>query len=183
MGLTTLASELNPVACTVLQATLDYPLRFGHSLIPDITRWGNRIDEICRENLSDYFPAQKNEQILDYIWARTVPCPTTGKPVPLAPNWWLRRQPDKAVAAHMLPCEESWNECKFEIVRGRQADLERRYAPSQGTIRRGNAVSPWSGDPIPGDYIKQMAQTVGMGAQILALCVSPGRGRDYRPTY
>ena len=180
LGLPTWANELNPVACTVLEATLDYPLRFGALLIQDILDWGNRIDESCRENLSDYFPARKDEQILDYIWARTVPCPTTGKPVPLSPNWWLKRETADSVAAHMLPCEEDWEECRFEIVRGRQADLEKRYAPSQGTIRRGNAVSPWSGDPVPGDYIKQVAQSGGMGAQLFALCTSPGRGRDYR---
>ena len=180
LGLPTWANELNPVACTVLEATLDYPLRFGALLIQDILDWGNRIDESCRENLSDYFPARKDEQILDYIWARTVPCPTTGKPIPLSPNWWLKREPADSVAVRMLPCEEDWEECRFEIVRGRQADLEKQYAPSQGTIRRGNAVSPWSGDPVPGDYIKQVAQSSGMRAQLFALCVSPGRGRDYR---
>ena len=80
----------------------------------------------------------------------------------------------------MLPCEENWEECRFEIVRGSQSDLEKQYAPSQGTIRRGNAVSPWTGDPVPGDYIKQVAQSGGMGAQLFALCTTPGRGRDYR---
>ena len=180
LGLSTWANELNPVACIVLQATLDYPIRFGTQLIQDIVEWGNRIDEVCRERLADYFPARKDEQILDYIWMHTVPCPTTGKPVPLSPNWWLKRDTADSVAAYMLPCRDAWDECRFEIVRGRQADLEKQYSPSQGTIRRGNAVSPWSGDPVPSDYIKQVAQSDGMGAQLLALCISPGRGRDYR---
>ena len=66
------------------------------------------------------------------------------------------------------------------MVRGRQADLEERYSPSQGTIRRGNAVSPWSGDPVPGDYIKQIAQAGEMGSQLFAVCVDQGSGRDFR---
>ena len=84
------------------------------------------------------------------------------------------------MAVHLLPCEDEWDECRFEIVRGRQADLEKLYAPSQGTIRRGNAVSPWSGDPVPGDYIKQVSQTEGMGSLLFALCVNRGSGRDFR---
>ena len=180
LGLSTHANELNPVACVVLQSTLDYPLRFGTILIQDIMDWGHRIEEECREKLSEYFPTRKGEQILDYIWARTVPCPTTGKSVPLSPNWWLRRQTRDSVAVHMLPCQEDWDECKFEIARGRLSELESRYAPSQGTIRRGNAVSPWSGDPVPGNYIKQVAQSGGMGAQLFALCISQGSGRDFR---
>ncbi len=180
LGLTTLAGELNPVACTVLKATLDYPLNFGTSLIEDIVKWGTRLEEYCYESLLKFFPAQQGERILDYTWARTVPCPTTGKPVPLSPNWWLRKQTADSVAVNILPCEPDWNECRFEIVRGRQADLESLYAPGQGTIARGNAVSPWSGDPVPGDYIKKVAQRDGMGAQLFALCVDRGQGRDFR---
>ena len=180
LGLPTGANELNPVACAVLQGTLDYPLRYGTDLISDIREWGKRIDEVCRKHLAGCFPARKDEQILDYIWARTVPDPSTGKPIPLSPNWWLKRDTADSVAARMLPCEDDWEECRFEIVRGSQSDLEKQYAPSQGTIRRGNAVSPWTGDPVPGDYIKQVAQSGGMGAQLFALCTSPGRGRDYR---
>lgn len=180
LGLPTWANELNPVACVVLQATLDYPLRFGEDLIQDILNWGKQIDEVCREQLAEYYPAEEEEQILDYIWARTVPDPSTGKPIPLSPSWWLRRKTADSVAVHMLPCEEDWEKCRFEIVRGRQADLEKQYAPSQGTIRRGNAVSPWTGDPVPGDYIKKAARSGGMGAQLFAICTSTGRGRDYR---
>ena len=180
LGLPTGANELNPVACAVLQGTLDYPLRYGTDLISDIREWGKHIDEVCRKHLAGCFPARNDEQILDYIWARTVPDPSTGKPIPLSPNWWLKRDTADSVAARMLPCEADWEECRFAIVRGRQSDLEKQYAPSQGTIRRGNAVSPWTGDPVPGDYIKQVAQSGGMGAQLFALCTSPGRGRDYR---
>ena len=185
LGLTTLAGEFNPVACTILKGTLDYPLTFGTSLVSDIQEWGNRIRDEGIERLSEYFPQPTStETVMSYLWARTVPCPTTGKPVPLSPNWWLRRQTADSVAAHMLPCESDWEECRFEIVRGRQADLETRYAPSMGTIARGNAISPWSGDPVPGDYIKQVAQRDGMGAQLFALCVNRGDGRDFRlPTH
>ena len=180
LGLPTLANELNPVASVVLDATVRYPVTFGTSLVDGIAKWADRWGALIEEKLNGNYPLPAGENALGYIWARTVPCPTTGKPVPLSPNWWLRRQATNSVAAHMLPCEEDWEECRFEIVRGRQADLEERYAPSQGTIRRGNAVSPWSGDPVPGDYIKQVAQSGGMGAQLFALCVNRGRGRDFR---
>jgi len=180
MGFRTIANELNPVASTVLEATVQYPLKYGHELVDDIHTWADRWGTLIEQKLEGLFPLQENESIRGYIWARTVPCPTTGKPIPLSPNWWLRRKTADSVAVHMLPCEADWNECRFEIVQGRQAELEELYAPSQGTIRRGNAVSPWSGDPVPGDYIKKTAQSRGMGAQLFALCVDRGSGREYR---
>ena len=183
MGFHTIANELNPVASTVMEATVRYPLEHGHGLIDDIHRWSSKWGDLIEQRLKGFYPLQGNENVLGYIWARTVPCPTTSKPIPLSPNWWLRRKTGDSVAVNMLPCEDDWNECRFEIVRGRQADLETLYAPSQGTIRRGNAVSPWSGDPVPGDYIKQVAKSGGMGAQLFALCVNRGRGAGLPPAH
>ena len=180
LGLPTIANELNPVASVVLEATVRYPLIYGTALIDDIHRWADRWGDLIEERLDGFYPLPAIENAFGYLWARTVPCPTTGKPVPLSPNWWLRRQAADSVAVNMLPCENDWEECRFEIVRGRQADLETRYAPSMGTIARGNAISPWSGDPVPGDYIKQVAQSEGMGAQLFALCVNRGGGREFR---
>ena len=184
MGLPTVAGELNPVACFVLDATLRLPLEFGRSLADDISKWGGVWLERAAAKLEPYYSQPFTDGIaMARIWARTVPCPTTGKPIPLSPNWWLRRQAGDAVAVHVLPCQEDWDECRFEIVRGRQADLEKRYAPSQGTIRRGNAVSPWSGDPVPSDYIKQMAQAGEMGEQLFAIEVVRGKSRDFEPPH
>ena len=180
LGLQTIANDLNPVAATILEATVRHPLDHGHGLVNEIHRWADKWGDLIEQRLEGFYPLPDNENALGYIWARTVPCPTTGKPIPLSPNWWLRRKGGISVAAHMLPCEDDWNECKFEIVRGSQDELEKRYAPSQGTVRGGNAVSPWSGDPVHGDYIKQMAQSGNMGAQLFALCVDRGSGKDFR---
>jgi adenine-specific DNA methylase len=183
LGFPVIAGELNPVACVVLEATVDYPLKYGRELIDDIQawadRWGNRIEE----RLRGLYPLPSNENVIGYLWARTVPCPTTGKPVPLSPNWWLRRPKganEEAVAVYLLPTEPGWDMCQFELVRGPKHRLEEKYTPDQGTVRRGNAISPWTGDPIPGDYIKKVAQEGRMGAQLYALCVDRGRGREFR---
>ena len=184
MGLPTVASELNPVACLVLDATLRLPLEFGPALAADISKWGRLWLDRATAKLEPYYSQPYSDGIaMARVWARTVPCPTTGKPIPLSPNWWLRRQAGDAVAIHMLPCQDDWAECRFEIVRGSQSDLEQRYAPSQGTIRRGNAVSPWSGDPVPGDYIKQVAQSKGMGEQLVTIEVVRGKSRGYEPPH
>ena len=90
-GFKTIANELNPVALTILKATLDYPARYGPALSEDIKKWGNIWAKGVQERLKEYFPKQENENIYAYLWARTVACPTTGKPVPLSPNWWLKK--------------------------------------------------------------------------------------------
>lgn len=175
-GFTTLANELNPVASLVLTATLDYPSRFGPVLAEDIGRYAAQIAERVKDRLDPFFPRQEGESIFAYFWARTVACPSTGKPVPLSPNWWLQKG-NKPVAVRLL-CQSDWSECRFEILHG-QAAL--RSEPDEGTIRRGVAISPWTGESIDGDYIKREAQAGRMGNQLFTVAVKTPRGLAFRP--
>jgi len=176
-GLRVLAGELNPVAYVVLLATVDYPARFGESLIRDIERFGKAWGDRVRERLAPFFPSQPREQVLAYLWARTVACPYTGKPVPLSPNWWLRSKDEPVVAVRLI-ADDKDDSCRFEIVRGRAARAAR---PERGTVAGGEGISPWTGDPIPEDYIKAEAQAGRMGAQLYAVVIQTAQGKkDFR---
>lgn len=175
-GFTTIANDLNPVAATILKATLDYPARFGPALADDIKRWGDIWARRVKEKLADYFPKQGNESIFAYLWARTVACPTTGKPVPLSPNWWLSKGSEPA--AVKLIAEPHQDAPQFIIVRGEAA---KKAKPDEGTVSRGNGRSPWTGETISGDYIKAEAQAGRMGQLLYAIAIKkPGSGFDFR---
>jgi adenine-specific DNA methylase len=179
-GLTVHANELNPIASIILKATLDYPARFGLSLVEDIRKYGKIWCERVRDRLKPFYsphPPTPDGSLKGgiYLWARTVACPATGKPVPLSPNWWLRKGNDPM--AVRLIADPKADRGRFEIVRGRTAC--ERAKPDNGTIKRGSAVSPWTGDPIDGDYIKAEAQAGRMGQQLYAVEVYKGYS-DYR---
>jgi len=174
-GFTVLANELNPVASVILKATLDYPARFGLDLADDIRRWGDVWAKRVEERLADFFPRQPGENIFAYLWARTVACPATGKPVPLSPNWWLSKK--KTPVAARLLTDPAWDEPRFEIVRGDAIGFD----PAEGTVKRGVGRSPWTGDAIDGDYIKREAQAGRMGQMLYAVAVKRRGGFDFRP--
>jgi putative DNA methylase len=173
-GFTVLANELNPVASVILQATLDYPARFGPSLADDIRKWGDAWSRRVEEQLSDFFPHQQGESIFAYLWARTVACPTTGKPVPLSPNWWLSKK-EEPVAMRLL-IAPAWDKPGFEIVRGDEID----FNPDEGTVSRGVGRSPWTGEVVDGDYIKREAQAGRMGQVLYAVAIKQPGGIDFR---
>ena len=175
-GFTTLADELNPVASLILTATLDYPARYGREFAQLIDRYGRQVGARVEKRLADYYPRRAGESILAYVWARTVACPQTGKPVPLSPNWYLQTGADP-VAVRVLAPEDA-DACRFQIVRGVRAVAAAH--PEVGTVRRGDAVSPWTHEVIDGDYIKREAQAGRMGQQLYAVAVKTGSGRDFR---
>lgn len=179
-GLTVHANELNPVASVVLKATLDYPARFGPSLADDIREYGRIWCERVKERLRPFFTEMPDDTVgACYVWARTVACPTTGRPVPLSPNWWLRKGSDP-MAVRVIAGSGA-ERCRFEIVRGRAACVQAK--PDQGTVKRGTGVSPWTGEAIDGDYIKAEAQAGRMGEQLFAVGLKkPGEFYFRAPT-
>lgn len=174
-GYRTFAGELNPVAAVILKATLEYPARFGPGLAADIEEWGRRWSERVRARLSRFFPSRQGEVPLDYIFARTVACPETGKPVPLSPNWWLRKGSDP-VAVRLI-AEPGMAEPAFEIVRGERV---KELDPDAGTVSGGDARSPWTGSVISSEYIKAEARAGHMGQMLYAIVVKEGWRRDFR---
>lgn len=179
-GLTVCANELNSVASTILKATLDYPTRFGPSLVADIQKYGQLWCKRVRKRLEQFYPlAEPGENIFAYIWARTVACRETGKPVPLSPNWWLLRTKGSSESKHIglrLVAEEGYDRVEFQIVRGAAA----KKTSVNGTVKGGTGKSPWSGESIPGDYIKAEAQAGRMGEQLIAVGVKTSHGLDFR---
>lgn len=176
-GFETFANELNPVATVILKATLEYPARFGPGLADDIKKYGKMLADRVRERLKSFFPVQEGESIHAYIWARTVRCPYTGKPIPLSPNWWLQKGTDPVAVRPIF--DPALPEARFEIVRGKAAC--ERVKPDLGTVRRGNAVSPWAnGQAVDGDYIKAEAQAGRMGQQLYTLAIKQRGGVSYR---
>jgi adenine-specific DNA methylase len=176
-GLTVHANELNPVASVILKATLDYPARFGPSLAEDIRKYGKIWSEKVHERLEAFYPlTTKDENVFAYLWARTVACPVTGKLVPLSPNWWLRNG-SEPIAVRVIATPDM-DQCNFEIVEGTAAC--KKVNPDRGTIKRGTAISPWTGEAIDGDYIKAEAQAGRMGEQLYAVRVKTPKGAPFR---
>ena len=78
------------------------------------------------------------------IWAHTVACPYTGKPVPLAPNWWLARS-DTSEKAIMSSVEQGLSRARFRVV-----EIEDGTGPDAFDPAHGTDATPGrpSGEPI-----------------------------------
>jgi adenine-specific DNA methylase len=178
-GIPCIANDLNPISAAILEGGVAIPGRLGAALAPDLTSWGRILCERVVARLQRFFPSGPDEKVATYLFARSIMCPRTGKEIPLAPNWWLSRT--KGGAAARLVSERhgvQLDACEFEIAFGRDIDFD----PSVGTMRGGNAVSPWDGLAVSGDYIKAEAKAGRMGSILFAVVIQPpaGGSRTYR---
>jgi adenine-specific DNA methylase len=174
----TTANELNPVATAILQGTVALPAVLGPEFGTTIRDWGGMWAARVRNRLASFFPRLEGESVVAYIWAHTVPCPTTGRQTPLAPNFWLARGRSGRSVAVALDVDPDVGTCTTRIVEGPDA---REYG-DRATYKRGAAESVWTGETFSGNYIRQMGKTGRVGQMLLALSVTrPDKsGRQFR---
>jgi adenine-specific DNA methylase len=173
LGFTTIANELNPVAVAILNGTVVLPAELGLVFSNQIRSWGGKWSARVEKGLAAYFPTDKDEvSIEDYVWARTVPCPSSGRPTPLIPDCWLARGAYNA-ALRLHPNFDTGH-IDIEIVEGNAA----AEAAARSTYKRGTGQSVWTGETFNGDYIREMGQSGRMGSMLLAVFVTrPGNRR------
>jgi len=178
-GCEAVANELNPVAGAILRATVDLPFTLGPDFGSVIHFWGERWTKSVGERLGAFFPvATGDASVAAYIWAHTVPCPATGKPTPLAPDFWLARGSAGRDVAVRLEPDGATGTIKHEIVEGKGA----AEWGNRSTYKSGTGTSIWTGQTFDSDYIVDRAKAGEMGGMLLAVSIMvPGRtGRQFR---
>ncbi len=186
-GFNVLASDLNPVAVVTMKAAMEYPLKFGPDLQQDIDKWVKWVGDEAEKRLAEFFPSLPGETVQNYLWAHTVVCPQCQSVVPLSPNWWLYKRPEKQnlhkwCAVKPIPNPEN-KRVDFEVVRGKKGKgiaiqtAEGEYDPeTTATISRGVGKCPNCGSVIENDLIYEQGRADVMGHQLYAVAYRRGEG-------
>jgi len=186
LGFATMANEYNPVACSIMEAIVDYPLRFGEKLARTARHRGAQLRERFNKRIERLYPRTGFLPPHCYIFARTVPCPDTQHATPLVPDWHVlkpaRHRECGAECLLAVPAVDAkkgtWRVERF-AQGGRGAGQLRQ--PPRPTYAKGNGVSLFTGRLIPSDYIKAMAQQGRMGSALYAVVVKGTRGLMFQP--
>jgi len=179
LGFRTIASEYNPVACTVLEATVAYPLRHGERLAVLTRKWAKVWGQRILKRLGPFYPEHRFAKVHAYIFARTVPCPNTQHHTPLVPDWHLLRPKTgtRVVAVPRAHRDGTWSVQMREV--GRRAGQLREAPPP--TYSDGKGISLFTNLQIPADYIKAKAQAGEMKSTLYAVALKTPQGLQFRP--
>ena len=177
-GFETISNELNPVATAILTGTVSLPAQLGPSFAKVIADWGAKWTASVERRLAEFFPRKPSESIIAYIWAHTVPCPTTGRPTPLSPDFWLAHGKAGREVAVALDVDKAAGIYSLRIVEGREA----AEWGGRSTYKRGGAESIWTGETFSGDYIRRMGVENRIGQMLLAVSINRNgvTGRQFR---
>ena len=182
LGFRTFANEYNPVACSILEATVDYPFKFGEKLGQKARLWGGELRKRFNARMQRFYPKTGVLPPLCYIFARTVP--DLDYPewhTPLVPDWHLLKP--KGETGHVVaePIVDEHNgtwKIRVREVGKRAGQL--REVPSP-TYSGGKGISIFTKNQIPADFIKAKAQAGEMKSALYAIAVKTPQGLRFHP--
>ncbi|WP_348609711.1 DUF1156 domain-containing protein [Halobaculum rarum] len=164
----TVANELNPVASVILKSVLQHP-RVNGDLSEDIEKWGDKLNELSRNNLSKYFSSPDDQVPLEYLWAHTIDCPDCGLEIPLTPYWWVDKESGSEGVAVRPSVSETSDNVEFEVVHLPDEVTKDEFNPTDGTVSYGKAICSRCNVTIESDEVKEQSQSDGMGYQLYAI--------------
>jgi len=184
LGHTVVANELNPVATTILYATLDYPARFGPGLAADIEQWGRRLLLNAEGAMAPYYEfsdipegelaalkadlhrqpelvAQfsKEHDFMGLLYTRQVTCPHCGGEAPLLNTFWLSKEAADPWGVRVVPDGAAKRgRVHFEAYRVKNGVGPHGEDPSGYTVSNGVGQCVHCKQAIDGDEIKAQAR-------------------------
>lgn len=183
LGHNVIANELNPVATTILHATLDYPARFGKDLYSEIEKYGNELIDRVHVIVERFFPSKKlntyeknrlinhlsdhpnlvedfdKEEIADYLYCRQVNCPSCRAKTPLLNTCWLSKEAGDPWGVRVVTDGTGANaKYRFETYQAKKGKSPNGEDPELGTIKRGIGQCVHCKQAIDSNEIKAQAR-------------------------
>jgi putative DNA methylase len=180
LGIRTIANEYNPVACSILDVTLDLSFRNNILLSPRVRVWIKRLRDRFNGRISRYYPDKGNYSPYTYLFARTVPCPDTGHQTPIVPDWHLLK-PKKGRRVVAIPVIDKDNGTWTVDVKDVGKGAGQTSKIPTPTYQRGKGISLFAeGTQLDADYIKSMAQAGKMKSQLYAIAVKTHKRLEFQ---
>ena len=180
LGVTTVASDLNPIPVMLNRLLVEAVPRLGAGALAElIVVAGRAVEERARQRLQEAYPPDPDERTpIAFIWARTVRCegPDCGVALPLVRSLCLDR---KSSTKTVLSVRLDGGEPAFGLASAPTIGTE------DGTIKGGSATCPACGYTTKNSAVRAQLRAMRGGAssaRLLAVVTvdSSGRDRQYR---
>lgn len=204
LGLTSNASDLNPIPVLINKAMIEIPSKWKNhppvhpdieqqigewinakGLAEDVEKYGQWIREKAKERVGGNYPEAFSEngekiEVIAWIWARSIKCtnPACGIIAPLVKSWWLSKKPGRL--SYVIPTVEV-DEQGRKIVTFRVAS-DPNGAPnlkSEGTISRNGATCIACGTAMPLTYVREQGVAHKIESQLMAIVCDGHKRREY----
>ena len=198
LGLSAIASDLNPVAVLINKALIELPPKFAGrppvnpdaagtkdgstwhgtaGLADDIRYYGKWMRDEAESRIGHLYPKvrlpdEEEATVIAWLWARTVPCPNPacGITMPLMVNFQLSKKPNNQHWTRPVVDRQAKVICF--VVQNHEDGV-----PKEGTVNRNGATCIACNTTSPLAYVRQQSRAGKMGEQMTAIVAEGHRKR------
>lgn len=201
LGLSSNASDLNPVAVTINKAMIELPYKFdgcnpvnpdastilndkwegASGLQDDVRYYGQWMLRKARQKIGHLYPNVQDEngnshKVIAWIWTRTGKCsnPACGCNMPFASTFVLSTKKGKEAWVEPIVVGK---EVEFRIHKGKCPKDKETNKYGRGAIFK----CPACGEMTTDEYVKSLAMEGKLGEQLMAIVADSKNGRLYLP--
>ena len=180
VGAQSFAGDLNPIPVLLNKVSTEYLPKFGIQLAELMEKWGDWILKQAKKKLEEFYPSNKGEIPIAYIWARTVICegPGCGAQLPLLWTLWLSHKTNNLKAFRY--CGDKKKKLIEVEIFSPKSEKELQLPIS----RRFSATCPICDYTTPYKRVREQVRAKNGGtrdARLLALItLKPDGSRDFR---
>ena len=197
LGLTSEASDLNPLAVLLNKAMIEYPPKFdgwqpvhpgakeqshyqrAQGLAEDIRYYGQWMRDQAWDKIGHLYPKVtgpdgQEHTVIAWIWARTVQSPNPANPIetPLVRSWWLSKRKGKEA---WVKAEVQDGQVTYEV----QHDADGPKGKEDGTIGRRGGRAVGDKTPFSLQYVREEGRSRRIGSNLMAVVADGPSGRLY----
>lgn len=158
LGCRVISNDLNPVATAIQYATLDYPVRYGQALLPDLEAWGTKMVRTVREKVGMFFPDPDDSVNDGFLYCREVTCPHCGERAPLLNAFALSKKKDGWMVLPKIEGLAGSKTVRFIPTRLKNGKGPHGEDPEKGTVHLGTGTCIHCGQAIESEEIKRQAR-------------------------
>jgi len=193
LGLSSVASDLNPVAVLLTKAATEIPYKFANQppvnqyslfkdytgavgLAEDVQFYGEWLMDRAKEKLKDIYPNEADGIPAAWIWVRTAKCPNPacGCRMPLSSSYIINGKSGHETWAEPIVTNGAIH---FELRSGKcPKEKETNKFRNYGA----RFICPVCGEITTDEYIKQQGLSHELGSQLMAMVIDTPNGRVYK---
>jgi len=174
LGTDSYGNDYNPLAYLINRVSLEYIPKYGSSLASDVRKWGEVLYKNVKANLGKYYVDESRNEVIGYLWARTIICegPNCGVEVPIIKNLKISDKKNKNCGIKIS--YNSKNELITETINGKEANSIRG-----GTSKRSAVTCPKCGFTTARTNVAIQSQSKGFRFKLLAICSRNNSGERF----
>jgi len=166
LGFDVTVSDYNPLAYLIERSVLEFPAKYGASLVADFEKYANLVIQKTKDEVGKFFKSNQ----LSYLWCWCIKCPHCGQRFPLTNHMYIVNNKKKKIGIKIIPKNKDFT---VDIIQNISPEEGKKYTQKGGSALCISCKNSIDNKTMTTDISKNKDR------DMIAIQIQKNKGRDY----